>query len=79
MYIHACTLEVSIVKWLSSLEMDPANRVQVMDKTDCISHSANILKKDIHPTILPLTMGKIVGQTGLFSLDIAAGLGEVKL
>ena len=26
--------------WLSSQEMDTATRVQIVDETDCISHSA---------------------------------------
>ena len=32
----------------------------------------------MHPTILPLGMGKIVGQKELFSLGMATGLGEGK-
>ena len=31
------------------------------------------------PTIPPPAMGKIVGQTGIFSLDTATGLGNGKL
>ena len=39
-------------------------RVQILDETDCISHSTN-------------TLGK--GQTGFFSLGEATSLGEGKL
>ena len=31
------------------------------------------------PTILPPTMGKIVGQTRLYNVGMATGLGEGKL
>ena len=33
----------------------------------------------MNPTILPSDMGKIVEQTGLFSLSVAIDLGEGKL
>ena len=33
--------------------MDMAIQVQILDKAVCISHSANILEKGMHPTILP--------------------------
>ena len=33
----------------------------------------------MNPIILPLAMGKIVGQTDFFSLDEATSLGEGKL
>ena len=58
--------------------MDLATRVQILDEAVCISHSANILEKGMNPTILPPSMGNIVGQTGLFSLGMATGLGEGK-
>ena len=47
-------------------------RVQILDETDCISHSTNTLEKDT-------AMGKIVGQTRFFSLGEATSLGEGKL
>ena len=50
--------EVPVVKWLSSLEMDTATRVQILDQTDWISHSANTLRKGMNPIILPPAMGK---------------------
>ena len=59
--------------------MDTATRVQILDKTDCISHSTNTLGKGMNPIILPPAMGKIVGQTGFFSLGEATSLGEGKL
>ena len=31
-------MEVPVVYWLSSQEMDTAIRVQILDETDCISH-----------------------------------------
>ena len=38
--------------------MDTATRVQILDKTDCISHSTNTLGKGMNPIILPPAMGK---------------------
>ena len=32
--------------------------VQILDETDCISHSTNTLGKGMNPIILPLAMGK---------------------
>ena len=37
--------EVPVVQWLSSQDMDKATRVQILDETDCISHSTNTLGK----------------------------------
>ena len=59
--------------------MDTATRVQILDETDCISHSTNTLGKGMNPIILPPAMGKIVGQTGFFSLGEVTCLGEGKL
>ena len=39
-------------------EMDTATRVQILDETDCISHSTNTLGKGMNPIILPPSMGK---------------------
>ena len=39
-------------------EMDTATRVQILDQTDCISHSTNTLGKGMNPIILPPAMGK---------------------
>ena len=33
-------------------------RVQILDKTDCISHSPNTFGKGINPIILPPAMSK---------------------
>ena len=45
--------------------MDKATQVQILDEADCI----NTLGKATDPVTLPQqAMGKIVGQTGLFSL-----------
>ena len=38
--------------------MDTATRVQILDLTDCISHSTNTLGKGMNPIILPPAMGK---------------------
>ena len=59
--------------------MFKAARVQILDETDCISHSTNTLGKDVNPIILPPAMGKIVGQTRFFNLGKATNLGEGKL
>ena len=39
--------------------MDMATQVQILDETDCISHSTNTLGKvGMNPIILPPAMGK---------------------
>ena len=48
--------------------MDTVTRVQILDKEDCISHGTNTRGKGMNPIIIPPAMGKIVGQTGFFSL-----------
>ena len=35
-----------------------ATRVQILDETDCISHSASTQGKGMNPIILPQAMGK---------------------
>ena len=47
-----------MVYWLLSQDMDTATRVQILDLTDCISHSTNTLGKGMSPIILPPAMGK---------------------
>ena len=59
--------------------MDTATRVQILDETDCISHSTNTLGKGMNSIILPPSMGKIVGQTRFFSLGEATSLREGKV
>ena len=59
--------------------MKTATRVQILDETDCISHSTNTLGKGMNPIILTPDMGKIVGQTRFFSRGEATSLGEGKL
>ena len=51
-------MEVPVVYWLSLQDMDTATRVQILDETDCISHSTNTLGKGMNPIILPPAMGK---------------------
>ena len=36
--------------------MDTATRVQILDVTDCISHSTNTLGKGMNPIILPIQL-----------------------
>ena len=50
------TFELSIQS--VPVEMDTATRVQIMDETDCISHSTNTLEEGMNPIILPPAMGK---------------------
>ena len=38
--------------------MDTATQVQILDKTDCISHHTSTLKKCMNPLTLPPAMGK---------------------
>ena len=38
--------------------MNTAIRVQIQDKTDCISNSTDTLGKGMNPIILPPAMGK---------------------
>ena len=59
--------------------MDTVTRVQILDEAVCISHNANILGKSMSPTTPPSATGKIVGQFGLFNLDMANSLKEGKL
>ena len=54
--------------------MDTATRVQILDETDCISHSTIILGKGMNPIILLPAMGKLKG-----SLGEATSIGEGKL
>ena len=55
---HNKCLDVPVVDWLLSQEMDTATRVQILDETDCISHSTNTLGKGMNPIILPPAMGR---------------------
>ena len=48
--------------------MDTETQVQILDKAVCLSHSVNILEKDIIPSIHPPAVGKTVEETGLFKL-----------
>ena len=69
-----------MVQWLSSEDMDTGTQVQILDQTDCISHTTNTLGKGMNPKYSPSSYGEIVGQTRFFSLGEATSLGEpVKL
>ena len=39
-------------------DMNTATRVQILDETNCISHSTYTLGKGMNPIILPPAMGK---------------------
>ena len=54
--------------------MNTAIQVQILDETDCTSHSTNTLGKGMNPIILPPWVN--VGQTEFFSLGEATSLGE---
>ena len=43
---------------LPYISMNTATRVQILDETDCISHSTNTLGEGNNPIILPPAMGK---------------------
>ena len=51
--------------------MDTATRVQILDESDCISHSTNTLGKGMNPIYYHSSYGKIVGQIVFFSLGEA--------
>ena len=55
-------LGVFVVQWLSSLEMDTATRVQILDETVGVSHCANTLRKGMNSIILPPAMCKWQGR-----------------
>ena len=38
--------------------MDTVTQVQILDETDCFSHTRNTLGKGMNPIILPPAMGK---------------------
>ena len=48
--------------------MDTATRVQILDETECISHSTNTLGKGMNPVILPPAMGKYQERQGSSAL-----------
>ena len=53
--------EISRLTTLSNCEKRTdslSQRVQILDLTDCISHSTNTLGKGMNPIILPPAMGK---------------------
>ena len=53
--IILCTMNLML---LFVLEVPAATRVQILDETDCISHSTNTLGKGMNPIILPPVMSK---------------------
>ena len=61
--------------WLPGFESDTVIRIQILEKTVCISYSANTLWKCINQ-IIPFSA---LGKAGLFNLGIATDLWEEKL
>ena len=55
------------------VEMDTATRVQIVDETDCISHST---REKYESNYSLSSYGWIVGQTEFFSLGEATSQGE---
>ena len=51
-------LYIYIYGWCPWCNGYTATRVQILDLTDCISHSTNTLGKGMNPNILPPAMGK---------------------
>ena len=47
-----------ICMYITVIIMDTVTRVQILDETDCISHSTNTLGNGMNPIILPPAMGK---------------------
>ena len=45
-------------KWCNGYHRREWTRVQILDETDCISHSTNTLGKGMNLIILPPAMGK---------------------
>ena len=70
------TLQMSVIvtnedngrcPWCNSYRcrgMDTATRVQILDETDCISHSTTTFAKGMNPIILPQAMDKQQGRLG---------------
>ena len=54
---HSC-LQIIWIRYKYLKEMDTATRIQILDETDCISHSTNTLRKGMNPIIPPPAMGK---------------------
>ena len=50
------------------------NQVKIQDQIVYTSHGANTLGKNMNPSILPPTMGKIIEQFGIFNFGIATVL-----
>ena len=67
--IHS--MEVSVAYWFSSYEIDTVARFQILDETDCISHSANNLGIQLF-----FLQHRVVGQTGFFSIGMVNSLGK---
>ena len=52
------SVEMFVLYKLLLLRIDTVTRVQIIDETGCISHSAIIVGKGIHPDIISLAIGK---------------------
>ena len=57
-YLAYQPMEIPVVEWLFSREIDTATRVQILDEVNNISHSTNTLGKGMNAIILLPAMGK---------------------
>ena len=58
-YSYISHLEVHVLLRLLLYKMDSATQVQILNETDCISHSANILVKCMNLKSLLLVMCQV--------------------
>ena len=49
---------MTVILWYNGYRRRKWTRVQILDETDCISHSTNTLGKGMNPIILPPAMDK---------------------
>ena len=51
-------LEVHLVQWLSSEEIELATQTQILDEAICISLCINAFEKDTNPSVLRFTSNR---------------------
>ena len=51
-------VDVVLVYWLPSKEMDTVTQLKTQDESACLLHSAKSLKKIMHPTFSPSATDK---------------------
>ena len=67
-YTHTHTYIHTHIYIYNSQELNTTIRVQILDETDCISHSTNTLGKGMNPIIPPPAMGKQQDRLGSSAL-----------